>query len=84
MVINVIDNGRGMSDEEIEAKNKELMENKRETKKSIGLINVNGRLKAVYGEEYGVLLKPSDSGGMHISLRVGMGEENGNEKSNVN
>ncbi|WP_281533087.1 sensor histidine kinase [Anaerocolumna aminovalerica] len=84
LIINVIDNGRGMSDEEIEAKNKELMENKRETKKSIGLINVNGRLKAVYGEEYGVLLKSSDSGGMHIILRVGMGEENGNEKSNVN
>ncbi len=84
LVINVIDNGRGMSEEEIQTKNEELKQNKIDTKKSIGLFNVNGRIKAVYGEEYGVQLKRSDSGGMHIILRVGMGEENVNEKSNVN
>lgn len=84
LVISVIDNGRGMSEEEINTKNKELIENEIDIKKSIGLFNVNGRLKAVYGEGYGVQLKRSKSGGMHIILRVGMGEENGNEKSNVN
>ena len=84
LVINVIDNGRGMSDEEIRIKNIELMENKINIKKSIGLFNVNGRIKAVYGERYGVQLKRSESGGMHIILRVGMEEENDKEKSNAN
>lgn len=83
LVIHVVDNGKGMSMEDIEEKNRELRENDRTDKKSIGLGNVNARIKAVYGEEYGVSVKQSDLGGMHVILTLGMGEDYEKKKSDV-
>ena len=45
----VEDNGRGMSEEDIREKNRQLIENVMEKNKSIGISNVNRRVKAVYG-----------------------------------
>lgn len=83
LLIHVIDNGRGMEAEAIAQKNLELQENSISDRKSIGVTNVNRRVKAVYGKEYGVLLKRSESGGMHVIVKVGLGEGEKDEKDHV-
>lgn len=81
LVVHIVDNGRGMEDEAMVKKNMELRNNKADTKKTIGLMNVNRRIKAVYGMSFGVLLSHNESNGMHVTLTVG--EEAENEKGNV-
>lgn len=79
--ITVEDNGRGMSDEEIAKKNQELKENRMEKNKSIGISNVNRRVKAVYGSDYGIRLERTQTGIFRVILRFKPGEEAANEKS---
>lgn len=88
LLFHVTDNGRGMDEEAMQQKNRQLqgdrLADSRSTgKKSIGLTNVNRRLKAVYGESYGVVLARHATGGMDIVLRVGLGEKITNEKNNA-
>lgn len=83
LLIHVTDNGRGMEETEILQMNRLLQENTETSRKSIGLMNVNRRLKAVYGPEYGVELKAGSAGGMHVILKVGTGEEYGTKKGNA-
>ena len=52
----VEDNGRGMTKEELAAKNEELLNDTMKKEASIGVANVNRRLKAVYGRDYGILM----------------------------
>lgn len=80
LVIHVMDNGTGMEAEVMDQKNQELRENKADTRKTIGLTNVNRRIKAYYGMEYGVSLLHSDEGGLHVILRVGLEREDEDEK----
>lgn len=68
MCLYVEDNGYGMEEDEIDNMNKELSENKNHDRNSIGLMNVNRRLKAAYGRQYGVSLKPSETGGLCVML----------------
>ncbi|MCB6471458.1 ATP-binding protein, partial [Coprococcus comes] len=56
------DNGRGMSEKDIREKNRQLTENVMEKNKSIGISNVNRRVKAVYGNTYGVSLEQVETG----------------------
>lgn len=65
----VEDNGKGMTEEEIEAKNKELDEDIMKKQASIGISNVNRRLKAVYGKEYGIHMEARPEGGLRVILR---------------
>lgn len=74
MLIFVEDNGKGMSDSAIEEKNQELWENNMNSKKSIGISNVNRRVKAVYGAEYGVWLEHSPSGGVRVNVKFKVDE----------
>lgn len=78
----VEDNGRGMSKEELEEKNRQLMENEMETNKSIGISNVNRRVKAVYGNAYGIRMEQVESGGIRVILKFRPQEDSENEKSN--
>lgn len=78
----VEDNGRGMSEDDIQEKNRQLMENVMEKNKSIGISNVNRRVKAVYGNTYGVRLEQVVTGGLRVVLRFKPEEDNENEKSN--
>lgn len=73
----VKDNGRGMEMEKLKQKNKELRENVKTKKQneSIGIQNVNRRLKAVYGEKYGIRLEPVQPKGLTVVLMVGVEEE---------
>ncbi len=68
----VQDNGCGMTQEEIEEKNKQLKENAKEQDKktSIGLNNVNRRIKAVYGEEYGIFIEATQPQGLLIKAAI--------------
>ena len=58
-----------MAKEAIEAKNRELAQDAMEKHSSIGIANVNRRLKAVYGKEYGITLEPGSEGGLRVILR---------------
>ena len=66
----VKDNGRGMDPEKLAQMNKELRENARAKKKneSIGIHNVNRRLKAVYGEKFGIYLEAVRPKGLTVVL----------------
>lgn len=81
-VIIVEDNGRGMSEEEIQTKNQQLMENKMDKRKSIGIANVNRRVKAVYGSAYGLRMEQVKTGGLRVILRFKPQEGEENEKGN--
>lgn len=54
VIIEVIDNGIGMTDEDLENLRETISEQADRAKESIGLSNVNKRIKLFYGEEYGV------------------------------
>lgn len=72
LLIHLEDNGRGMTEEELDETNRKLRENPEDSRKSIGLQNVNRRIKAVYGEEYGIKLGKSQMGGLHVTVRAGI------------
>lgn len=74
LLIHIEDNGRGMSEEELCKTNEKLKENPEDSGKSIGIQNVNRRIKAVYGDDYGIVLKKSRMGGLHVIVRVGTKE----------
>lgn len=78
----VEDNGRGMLEEDIREKNRQLTENVMEKNESIGISNVNRRVKAVYGSAYGVKMEQAATGGLRVVLRFKPKEDNENEKSN--
>ena len=80
----VEDNGQGMTEEEIQEKNRQLKENKMDKKQSIGIANVNRRMKAVYGNSYGVYMERAALGGLKVVLefRAEGGDEN-DENSNA-
>lgn len=83
----VKDNGAGMEEEKIAALNAQLQENKKTKDRgdSIGIYNVNRRIKAVCGEGYGISLEAADPKGLLVILSIRIEEEEGelHEKGNV-
>ncbi|MDE6603230.1 MAG: sensor histidine kinase [Lachnospiraceae bacterium] len=81
----VEDNGRGMDEEALAKKNRELEENVKDKKSggSIGIHNVNRRIKAACGEEYGICLKAARPKGLLVILAVRIGEEKEYEKGDA-
>ncbi|MDO5410546.1 MAG: ATP-binding protein [Lachnospiraceae bacterium] len=82
------DNGHGMTEAELKKKNHELAENKKsEGKHSIGIANVNRRIKMVYGNQYGLRLEHAGERGLRVILRykpekdVTGNEETGNKET---
>ena len=59
----------GMTKEELAAKNEELLNDTMKKEASIGVANVNRRLKAVYGRDYGILMEAREGGGLRVILR---------------
>lgn len=55
----ISDNGIGMLQEEIDIKNNELKEMKKQTNEHIGISNVNQRIKLLYGDDYGIKISSS-------------------------
>ncbi len=81
----VQDNGRGMKEEELAKKNKELSDNikTKNSNESIGIHNVNRRIKAIYGEEYGIFLKMAQPKGLLVILTVRIEEGEAYEKGDA-
>lgn len=79
----VKDNGRGMAPEKLKEKNRELADNLADERgeKSIGITNVNRRIKAVYGESYGISLAAVETGGLLVTLKIRVEEGKTDEES---
>lgn len=69
VLVEVEDNGRGMDDAVMAEKNAALSVNELDVHKSMGLGNVNRRLRAVYGEPCGLALSKGSQGGLCVTLR---------------
>lgn len=71
------DNGKGMAKEDIDRVNRELKENLQEKRenKSIGIANVNRRIKAVYGDQYGLLLQAAVPKGLLVIVTIPLSKE---------
>lgn len=66
--LSVEDNGVGIEEEECVALNYELINHYDEDSTHIGIRNVNQRIKIMFGDEYGVNLRPNKEGGLTVSL----------------
>lgn len=71
----VEDNGNGMQETKIAAKNRELEHDSMQKQASIGIANVNRRLKAVYGRAYGIRMETGPQGGLRVILRFQPAEQ---------
>ncbi len=70
LLICVEDNGTGMDAEEMNHLLEKNDPKRVETGVSIGILNVNARLKRVFGEEYGILIDSRMGEGTKVSIRV--------------
>lgn len=81
-VLTVTDNGHGMNPEKIDAINTHLAgslitsDNQRDDHR-IGLINVNSRIRLIFGSQYGISLKKADPQGLCVIIRIGKEEKHG-------
>lgn len=68
----VQDNGCGMKTQELDKLNAELKENAaaKKNQESIGLHNVNRRIKAVYGNEYGIFVGSAEPKGLLVIITI--------------
>lgn len=67
MFIHVIDNGKGMSEQDILNLNEQI-NNDKSGSSSIGMQNVHKRITAMYGKEYGINIKKNVPNGLKISI----------------
>ena len=87
----VEDNGMGMTAEELEALNKRLQEDELilegngavPARKSIGLENVNRRIKLLYGSSYGVKIESSYDEYTKVTVRIPDEQVPEGDKDNV-
>jgi two-component system sensor histidine kinase YesM len=75
LIIQIKDNGRGMTQEQIDNKLKELDE-KSTPEGSMGVLNVHRRMIAAYGNAYGVFLEQNLPRGLCVTLKLPIKEEN--------
>lgn len=83
LYIHVEDNGNGMEEDARIKKNEELRRGLIDNHGSIGVSNVNSRLRAAYGEDYGVEILARETGGMHVVLKIRIEERDTDEESHV-
>lgn len=74
ILISVIDNGNGISDEKLEELNNSLR-NRTYRGKSIGLTNANERIVIAYGEEYGIGFEKNKGQGVMVVVKLPFREE---------
>lgn len=70
VIIDVKDNGSGMSKEKLRELEAKLRRNDTSSGKSIGLTNVNKRIKMYHGEQYGLTIKTKEGGGTTIRITL--------------
>ncbi|MCI7766594.1 MAG: sensor histidine kinase [Oscillospiraceae bacterium] len=70
VLIDVKDNGSGMSAEKLAELQAKLRRNDTSSGKSIGLTNVNKRIKMYHGERYGLTIQTKEGGGTTIRITL--------------
>ncbi|MEK5256534.1 histidine kinase [Paenibacillus sp. FSL F4-0125] len=68
--IYVEDNGRSISDAEIEQLQKRLRQSAIRMEETTGIINVHRRIQLRYGEEYGITVSRSALGGLQVRINL--------------
>ena len=68
--VSVRDNGVGMDAQKMNESLKENTAERSETGRSIGLHNINARLKMLYGEQYGLYIESRKDEGTCVSMRL--------------
>ena len=75
LLISVIDNGVGIEKTKLKAITCGLNNFNDEDKHSIGLCNVNQRIKLLYGEDYGLEIESEVNDGTKVSIKLPIDEE---------
>lgn len=72
LFITVADNGKGISPEECKKLNARMMEPdaSQSSSESIGMVNVNQRIRLFYGTEYGIHVKSKENAGTEITITL--------------
>jgi two-component system sensor histidine kinase YesM len=70
LIIQISDNGHGMSEEELTELQINIRDSKRKSNTSIGLHNINQRIKLFYGEAYGMEIQSSPEDGTLVTLTI--------------
>ena len=70
LILRVEDDGSGMPMEECKNMNAKLYTDYQTVDKHVGIVNVNQRIKIVFGEDYGVLLQPGEEKGLVVMICV--------------
>jgi len=68
LIIKVNDDGVGITKENLEKINKKLVLSEENNGKSIGMINVNQRIKIYYGKQYGLSIESEFGKGTAVTL----------------
>ncbi|MGN0405180.1 MAG: sensor histidine kinase [Bariatricus sp.] len=66
--IDIFDNGCGMTLEEIDNMRRKIYQHPKESSKSIGLYNINQRIKLCYGEQYGLQIQSRKGRGTLVTV----------------
>lgn len=75
LMLSVTDNGVGMNSAEIERQLEDIEANAPEKRSSIGLSNINARLKLLFGREYGLRIESTINEGSKVTLLLPRTEE---------
>ena len=70
LIFLVRDNGRGISEEELEAVRERISDPEGKPGKSIGLNNISRRIRNYYGEEYGLEISSEPMKGTRVTIRI--------------
>jgi sensor histidine kinase YesM len=87
LIIKVLDNGMGMSDEKVASLHEELRGNGSSSSseeslgQGIGLVNIHKRIQIYYGEPYGLTIKSWHNRGTLVTIKVPLRDKEGH--SNV-
>lgn len=71
VIIKIRDNGTGIEKSKVDKLNQSFMLEKNSTEKSIGLINVNKRLKLLYGDNYHLKISSEFNEFTEVELKIG-------------
>lgn len=84
LIITVLDNGEGMSEERLHEVQQLLAASPEDRhSKSIGLKNVNDRLRTRYGEKYGLSLTSQEKMGTAVTMRLPLQKGTDNVDSSI-
>ena len=70
LLINISDDGKGMNIRRLKEVRARINLDEDEARKSIGLVNVSGRIKINFGKEYGLTIDSEENIGTCVSVRL--------------